>query len=62
MHVATDWPAVASDPRFWTDSERRTVMFNRSEWIQRCLDYNEREAEIEKLLKFLEGKSNGKHQ
>jgi hypothetical protein len=54
-----DLPAAESDPRTWTAEERRTVMFNRRDWIQKCLDYNEQERQIQQLLKFLQGQANG---
>lgn len=55
----SDLPSVESDPRTWTAEERRTVMFNRQDWIQKCLDYHEQERQIQQLLKFLQGQANG---
>lgn len=51
-------PAVTKDPREWTLEERWTVITNRLQWIQLCLDYYEEEQKNKRFLDFVEGKAN----
>jgi hypothetical protein len=46
-------PAVTKPVYEWTAEERMSVMLNRYEWIQKCLDYFEEDKKNRMLLNFI---------
>ena len=46
-------PAVTKPVYEWTAEERMSVMLNRYEWIQKCLDHFEEDKKNRQLLNFI---------